>query len=58
MLIEKNLRLVIPVAKKYREMDLPFGNLIKEGNISITRAAGKCSNTGTTFRSTSPLGCD
>jgi RNA polymerase primary sigma factor len=28
-LIEKNLRLVIPVAKKYRGMGLPFGDLIQ-----------------------------
>jgi RNA polymerase primary sigma factor len=40
-LIEKNLRLVIPVAKKYRGMGLPFGDLIQEGNIGLTRAADK-----------------
>src|SRR5215212_2965241 len=40
-LIEKNLRLVIPVAKKYRGMGLPFGDLIQEGNIGLMRAAGK-----------------
>jgi RNA polymerase primary sigma factor len=40
-LIEKNLRLVIPVAKKYRGMGLPFGDLIQEGNIGLTRAANK-----------------
>jgi DNA-directed RNA polymerase sigma subunit (sigma70/sigma32) len=34
-LIEKNLRLVIPVAKKYRGMGLPFGDLIQEGNIGL-----------------------
>ena len=28
-LIERNLRLVIPVAKKYRGMGLPFGDLIQ-----------------------------
>src|SRR5215210_3492989 len=32
-LIEKNMRLVIPVAKKYRGMGLSFGDLIQEGNI-------------------------
>ena len=36
-LIEKNLRLVIPVAKKYRGMGLPFGDLIQEGNIGLMR---------------------
>jgi RNA polymerase primary sigma factor len=41
MLIEKNLRLVIPVAKKYRGMGLPFGDLIQEGNIGLMRAADK-----------------
>src|SRR3712207_4171605 len=40
-LIEKNLRLVIPVAKKYRGMGLPFGDLIQEGNIGLMKAADK-----------------
>src|ERR671933_2634514 len=40
-LIEKNLRLVIPVAKKYRGMGLPFGDLIQEGNTGLMRAAEK-----------------
>jgi RNA polymerase primary sigma factor len=40
-LIEKNLRLVIPVAKKYSGMGLPFGDLIQEGNIGLMRAADK-----------------
>jgi RNA polymerase primary sigma factor len=40
-LIERNLRLVIPVAKKYRGMGLPFGDLIQEGNIGLMRAADK-----------------
>jgi RNA polymerase primary sigma factor len=40
-LIEKNLRLVIPVAKKYRGMGLPFGDLIQEGNTGLMRAADK-----------------
>ncbi len=40
-LIERNLRLVIPVAKKYRGRGLPFGDLIQEGNIGLMRAADK-----------------
>src|SRR5918997_1184118 len=40
-LIEKNLRLVIPIAKKYRGKGLPFGDLIQEGNIGLMRAAEK-----------------
>ena len=40
-LIEKNLRLVIPTAKKYRGKGLPFGDLIQEGNIGLMRAADK-----------------
>jgi RNA polymerase primary sigma factor len=40
-LIEKNLRLVVSVAKKYRGMGLPFGNRIQEGNIGLMKAADK-----------------
>ena len=38
-LIEKNLRLVVQVAKRYREMGLPFEDLIQEGNIGLMKAA-------------------
>src|SRR5918911_594604 len=40
-LIEKNLRLVVPTAKKYRGKGLPFGDLIQEGNIGLMRAVDK-----------------
>src|SRR5215207_11673572 len=40
-LIEKNLRLVISVATKYRGMGLPFEDLIQEGNIGLMKAVEK-----------------
>jgi RNA polymerase primary sigma factor len=40
-LIEKNLRLVVSVAKKYRGMGLPFEDLIQEGNLGLMKAVEK-----------------
>jgi RNA polymerase primary sigma factor len=40
-LIEKNLRLVVSVAKKHRGYGLPFEDLIQEGNLGLMKAVEK-----------------
>jgi RNA polymerase primary sigma factor len=40
-LIEKNLKLVVSIAKRYRGYGLPFEDLIQEGNIGLMKAVEK-----------------
>jgi len=40
-LIEKNLRLVVSVAKRYRGMGLPFEDLIQEDSTGLMKAADR-----------------
>jgi RNA polymerase primary sigma factor len=40
-LIQCNLRLVISMAKRFRDLGMPFGDLVQEGNIGLMKAVDR-----------------
>ena len=53
-LVKANLRLVVPIAKRYKNKGLSFSDLIQEGNLGLIRAAEKHDHTLGEFANYAP----